>query len=734
MNRPYRISSICVALPWVLALFSVAATGQSTDDVPGASDLAGALAQHHGYLFSDADNAAVDTANRQLREAERTMARGEKEAERAKAKEERSTQAAALLRLVDGVDALAPLTLPTESGALPKYGPVELPGDTGALLFKVNPEGGNPRCIAVTLDFADGRNRVDVPGVDPDRTNYVLVTLKRVPARTVSIILDFATTTGTHIKLPVDLTTPEQGRLQFSVLSDDTGDPAPAMVRLLWKTSGEVYAPGNALDFTSELDSQSGRSTGFRRANLHGKLAGDYWCVPGPVDMSLPPGDWEVVVRRGGEHLPVMDSFRVNPGETVARTYRPERWVDMRKKGWYSGDDHIHFQLLSDFDAEQLMTWLRAEDVHLGNVLKMGDMYRTWFEQRGFGPDYRIREDDYILVPGQECPRTHDQLGHTISLNLTDMVRDTSRYYQYDWVFETVQAQGGLSGFAHVNSGIFHVHRGMTLIAPKGLIDFVELLQFANLGTDLYYDFLNLGFKVTASAGSDVPWGGTIGEVRVYAYTGRWRFTADKWFDALERGNTFVTNGPMIDFRVDRARPGDEVTVDEGERVRVRAKAWGANGFTTPVKLEIVRHGEVIETVTADSESGEMLETEIEVDPGAGCWLAARVEATEGYRAHTTPVYVVREGMRFWKYDAVPGLLKKRQTSLDEIEGLIVTALEHAAQGDASADKWQVELARQADALRSRIAEARAYYATLERQLKAEAEARGIGSSAVAGQ
>lgn len=67
----------------------------------------------------------------------------------------------------------------------------------------------------------------------------------------------------------------------------------------------------------------------------------------------------------------------------------------------------------------------------------------------------------------------------------------------------------------------------MSLNIPKQKVDFAEILQFGHLGVELYYEFLNLGFPLTASAGSDFPVGGTIGESRVYAYLGDQPFTAD---------------------------------------------------------------------------------------------------------------------------------------------------------------------------------------------------------------
>jgi hypothetical protein len=369
---------------------------------------------------------------------------------------------------------------------------------------------------------------------------------------------------------------------------------------------------------------------------------------------------------------------------------------------------------MSDADAEKLMTWAKAEDVHLCNVVKMGDIHRTWFEQRGFGPAFRVRNGDYILSPGQECPRTHDELGHTLQMNIRNMIRNTDNYFLYDVVFDQVHAQGGLSGYAHVNSGAFHVHRDMTMNIAKEKIDFVELLQFASMSTDLYYDFLNTGFKVTASAGSDVPWGGTIGEVRVYGYCGKRKFTADRWFDAMRKGRTFVTNGVMVDFTVDGALPGDEIVLADDRELRVKARASGGPGYTAPSKLEVVVLGDVIKHAESSDPNQPSLDLEFTVPGGAGFWIAARAEGADGSRAHTTPVYVVREGLRFWKYDAVKELIAKRLASLAEIEEIVADAQARDQRGEIADNRTKKLLAQQGPELLKRVADARAIYEHLK--------------------
>jgi hypothetical protein len=397
----------------------------------------------------------------------------------------------------------------------------------------------------------------------------------------------------------------------------------------------------------------------------------------------------------------------------------------MRPRGWWSGDDHVHTRIVSDADARNVMAWVQAEDVHLANIVKMGDIYRTYFEQRGFGPAHRVVDGEYVLSPGQECPRTHDQIGHTLAMNITAMVRDPERYFLYDTVFDAVHAQGGLTGYAHVNSGMFHVHRDMSLNVPRAKVDFVEILQFNHLGTELYYEFLNLGCKLTASAGSDVPWGGTIGEVRAYAYLGSESFTADHWFKAFGRGRTFTTSGPMLDFRVDDAWPGDELRVTADRKLRVQARAWGDPRRMAPMNLEIVRHGEVIRAADSPASGQPEAALDFTVDAGDGGWIAARARAGDGTSAHTTPVYVLREGLRFWKYEALDALLAKREESLKQIEEIIAEARTLEPEGRLGADRARQLLARQGDALLERVAQARGTYAELRRVAEAERTQRG---------
>src|SRR5262249_61119025 len=80
-------------------------------------------------------------------------------------------------------------------------------------------------------------------------------------------------------------------------------------------------------------------------------------------------------------------------------------------------------------------------------------------------------------------------------------------------------------GIAH-QAILFNGYRSLLLNALRGKTDFMELAQYCTPQGwyEHYYMILDLGFRLTALAGSDFPWCGRgfaqIGNARFYVYTG----------------------------------------------------------------------------------------------------------------------------------------------------------------------------------------------------------------------
>ena len=270
-------------------------------------------------------------------------------------------------------------------------------------------------------------------------------------------------------------------------------------------------------------------------------------------------------------------------------------------------------------------------------------------------------------------------------------VRNRGQYYLYDKVFERVEELGGVSGYAHLGL-LFEAQRGMTLDVLRGKVDFLELCQFCPgqgpIHTKHYYHFLDLGFELTATGGSDFPWCGLaphfgvedaprwnprIGNARFYTYLGHEQLNFESWRRSLKAGRTFATSGPMLLLKVNGKRPGETVNVEAGEKLTITATALGKKGQIPLRELEIVGHQKVLGKATANEagQSAERLTVELERSVDHGMWIAARAQAKQWQMAHTTPVYVSVDGGGFHNPETAGHYLDLNERYLDQIEQVI---------------------------------------------------------------
>lgn len=409
--------------------------------------------------------------------------------------------------------------------------------------------------------------------------------------------------------------------------------------------------------------------------------------------IKLEPGRYQISVARGMEYIPVTKSFTVT-SQDQQHTLKLERWVNLPAEGWYSGDVHVHHPTTKKAHRDFLLRYAEAEDLHVVNVLEMGHHRGTDFKQLGFGREFRERRGDYCLVSGQEEPRS--TFGHIIGLNTSAMARDVATYDLYDLAFKRLHAQpDAVVGFAHFSWNGCNLPRGFPWYVTTEGIDFVELLQFSRINTLDYYDYLNLGFRLAAAAGSDVPWGSTLGEVRTFVHTGK-TLDLDDWFAGLKAGRTFVSNGPALDFTVNGQRPGSEIKADGKGRIKVLARARGHEKVGLPEVLELVSNEGILHEAHSDSKDSNELRLDVEVDISRSTWLALSTRCANGAVAHTSPIYVVVDGEPTWSPRQSSRIVKK------QLEAIALIEAEFSKGSDL-----------RSRAIRERLDRARAYYLKL---------------------
>ena len=246
-----------------------------------------------------------------------------------------------------------------------------------------------------------------------------------------------------------------------------------------------------------------------------------------------------------------------------------------------------------------------------------------------------------IIAPMTTGGPDESALGDPVDILLTEWARQC-------------RSQGGLVVVPHFpNPRAEHAAAIVT-----GDVDAIEMTSWENHynGIDPYslsdwYRYLNCGYLVPAVGGTDKMAAATaVGTVRTYARIDpRSEFSYESWMEAVRRGETFVTYGPLLEFTVDGQPMGSRIAMTaQGGTVDV---AWQAASVTVPMtRVELVVNGEIRESVAVapGAASGHW---SVRVDRSA--WLALLVRGhqpgkPELIASHGTPVMVTVEGARCW--------------------------------------------------------------------------------------
>jgi hypothetical protein len=156
---------------------------------------------------------------------------------------------------------------------------------------------------------------------------------------------------------------------------------------------------------------------------------------------------------------------------------------------------------------------------------------------------------------------------------------------------------------------------------------------------DLYYRILNSGIELPLSAGSANGVKATpAGYERVYVRLGKEGLDYPAFMDALKRGRSFSTNGPVVELTVDGAYgPGDRIALKRKEEHRFHARARARSLLDS---LELVVNGAVVASQKGDDTHELTLDRAVRLDRSS--WAAVRAFAKSDRSevfAHTSPVY-----------------------------------------------------------------------------------------------
>jgi hypothetical protein len=464
---------------------------------------------------------------------------------------------------------------------------------------------------------------------------------------------------------------PADRQVKIRVLERGTGQPVAARLHLHGEHD-EYLAP---LDRGRHINTAWFEDYAVDYSHL-GQHSATY--VDGETVVNLPRGTVYVEVAKGFEFRPARLTVEV-AGDTDELTIELDRALTWRSQGWVAADTHVHF--LSPITA---LLQGAAEGVNVTNLLatRWGELVTNAGDFDGrttWGSSEAGGDGEYLVRVGSEN-RQH-VLGHISLLGygnrlITPLTAggpdeaalgDPVSVLLTEWARQC-HDQGGVVVIPHFPDP--RAEHAASIVA--GEVDAIEMTSWEDSysGIDPYsladwYRYLNCGYQVAAVGGTDkMSADVAIGTVRTYArLPENVEFSYDAWKDAVRRGETFATYGPLVELFVDGKPMGRRIAMEaNGGAVDV---TWLAESVTVPMtSVELIVNGEVRERVGVDAwrAAGSW---SVRVDRSS--WVALLVrgrypDQAEVIAAHTSAVFIDVEGTEHMAaIDAI--------TILEQIEG-----------------------------------------------------------------
>tara|TARA_Y100000590_G_scaffold239933_1_gene269837 strand:- start:1697 stop:4153 length:2457 start_codon:yes stop_codon:yes gene_type:complete len=383
----------------------------------------------------------------------------------------------------------------------------------------------------------------------------------------------------------------------------------------------------------------------------------------GRIELTVPLGDIEISAVKG--LTTPTTSKKINLTRTRPKNvtlFLSSVW-DNKNNGWISGDHHFHLNYGGQYQLtpDDIYPMMAGEALDVATP-QLANLHNRFEDQKYWG--WRSPTNEPLIIFSQEV-RSHF-LGHLGLLGNKDLFWPWiwgPGYQVYNLDDRTnivplnfTRDQGGLSLYVHpimgknpfTKTGLRQVPREIVADGVLGAYDLLEVacLWSDELGTSkLWYRFLNIGVPITPSGGTDVMNNFyrtmAIGTTRVYAFT-EGKKDWSTYSNALKTGKSFVTNGPILDFKVGGIMPGG--TIASEKTVKWRLDVHSALAVDS---VEVIMNGNVIWKGKGLNKPGtKSYEGEINLPPGG--WIAARAmggeiiwPAMDSYPfAHTSPIWI----------------------------------------------------------------------------------------------
>lgn len=424
------------------------------------------------------------------------------------------------------------------------------------------------------------------------------------------------------------------GVLSLKVAEKATGQPLVARLSIQ-QQGGKYFAPLGAL---------------YRNA----RGVEHFYCREA-TEVLVPAGRYVIRGFRGPEYREAQQAVEVPAGGTVPVRVELDRWTDPSARSLWSGESHIHANYgYGEWycTPEAVRLQVEGEGLNVANLVVANSHGDGVFDREFFrgSPDPESGPTT-VLYWNEEFRST--LWGHMTFLGLKFLVEPIFTGFPATtnpWDFPTnaevadhVHLQDGVVIYTHpggANNAFLSAYtaKALPVDVALGKIDALDIDRFESVA--LWYALLNCGFRLGASAGTDVflnKYRGLLpGHVRAYAKIDG-PFSYEAWAESVRKGRTFVTNGPMLELTAAGVSSGDTIHLPATGEIPVH----GVATWQLPLaRAELVHNGDVIATATLSPDRhSATLNQNVRITKSG--WLSFRAyNADSGAQAHSGVVYV----------------------------------------------------------------------------------------------
>lgn len=466
---------------------------------------------------------------------------------------------------------------------------------------------------------------------------------------------------------------PKECRTAIELVDAETGDPLPGVILIR-------DSQGNRLALPELLSRGQGLKAGLPIQ--------DWSVLPQKTTLTLPASQLTIEAFSGleterlEENLDLTGKSEANIRLSVKKFFRRDA------NDLVSGNTHLHLMKLSRDECDRYLTEIpRADDLDVLflSYLERADADRDYISNGYTRDDLTKLTQDSGVVFGNGEEHRHNftgfgqGYGHVMLLNIQKLIQPVSIG---PGIMKTgtdgIPLTRGIQQARTDGATAIWCHNVFGLEAdPNWILGRLDAMNIYDGGQragfkERFYQLLNVGLKVPFSTGTD--WF-MYDLARVYVRMQK-RATAESWLEALAAGRSFITNGPLFEFRVEGSEIGDTVKLDYPRDVTVVGRVAGRHDFQT---AELVNNGEVIAEFTARPVGGYFeadVRQVVSIEkPG---WLALRIpppnltdegpvtpvnEFGRKLYGHTSPVYVEVAGQSAFNIRVARKLLESMKTA-----------------------------------------------------------------------